>query len=874
MQSTALDLTKSELEYRHDAGVREVEFSALIYEAIEFFPYPFAIYRADGSPLICNSSYRESGHRPDLTGAPPAAGQAPTFRSAGRTYDVTQQSMPSGTVTVMLTPIRAPAAAPPAEPRKLKARDVLEAIDQGFAIFDENDNLVVANQTYKQIFTSIVDKIVPGTPFETLIRTAAERHQNIEALTDPEAWVQGRLAKHRAAAGVYEHKFSDGRWIQVRERKTAVGQTIGTYTDVTSLIRRTEELAEARDRLEAVSRRMKGIIEASSDWIWSSNADGQVSCELQISRGNDDFDPAPHIAAALRSLIAAEQKRTAAAGDGTSAVTLRGVIHPVSLADGRALFLKINGKAVLTDLGVLEGYIGTASDETEKITIQQEAAHHTAVLEGVLDSIPQGVVVFSPDQTTVMSNRQATEILGTAIRDGDPIEALEPCAGKDVVQKLRRWAAAGNGLEMETAEFQTPAESTVAMRASFKRTNGFVVTFTDVTEQRKAATLTHQSQKLMALGELTGGVAHEFNNLLTSIGGFSRMAKQHADNAETVTECLEEVVAAADRAADLTRQMLTFSRKDHFEEKTVVAADIARSLGKMMKPLLPETVEFVTEIDDDTTCVKVDVAQVSQAVMNLILNARDAMPNGGGVVLRVRKGAGPDGSDPGKWMIFSVADDGTGIDEQTLPRIFDPFFTTKEQGKGTGLGLSVVHGIVQRCGGTITVESLVGVGTTFLIFLPVAGGEADAVPAPEEMPAPTSRGETILVVEDEPGVRRLVVKTLEAQGYRVLVAADHASAADALAASDDPPALLLTDVVLPGKSGPEIAAELRERFAGIKVLFMSGYIAPGIENLGLISDDETVLSKPFAPETLCQAVSDMLSGAEHTHTEPAERRAS
>jgi signal transduction histidine kinase/FixJ family two-component response regulator len=766
-------------------------------------------------------------------------------------------------------------AARPARAQSLVVKDVLKAIDQGFALFDERDCLVVANAVYKEIFAGIADIIRPGVAFEMLVRTAAQRGQNTEAILDPEEWVQGRLATHRAAAGVYEHKFSDGRWIQVRERKTALGQTIGTYTNVTSLVQRSEDLALARDRLDSLSRRMKGMVETSSDWIWTSDVDGHVICEPQGPGVDDGFHPAPYIAAAFKEMMKAASNTGSPHANTQPATAVRRIIHPVKLADGRALFLKISGKAVYTQDGSLEGHIGTASDETYRINIQRRMAQHTAVLESVLESIPSGVVVFSPERRVVMANRQAETLLGMATRTGDHLQPLQVFLGCELVDKIVSWSEAERGPELEAQEIQTSNGNLVVVRANFLSTGGFVVAFEDVTEQRQAIVINYQAQKLMALGELTGGVAHEFNNLLTSISGFAHMARQHVHQAEPadrsgkgsmVADCLDEVITASKRAADLTRQMLTFSRKDLFEAKTVVAADIVRPLAKMMTPLLPEMVKMHLAIDDDTSCVKVDLSQMSQAVMNLVLNARDAMPQGGAVTLRVYRGIRPDSPRSGRWLVLSVTDEGTGISEATLPRIFDPFFTTKGPGKGTGLGLSVVHGIVQRSGGTITVDSLVGRGTTFLIYLPITNAEADELAQASSL-APSGSGQYIVVVEDEPGVLRMVVQTLRAHGYRVWGAADHAELMsmfnnglhDDMLRGGDAPAMLLTDVVLPGKSGPEIAAEMRGRFPGIQVLFMSGYVAPGIEAMGMIGDQSNVLSKPFSPDVLCRAVSQMLA---------------
>lgn len=622
-------------------------------------------------------------------------------------------------------------------PGDAMATQVLEAIDQGFAIFDAEDRLIVANRVYRETFPAVAESIAPGVAFETLIRLAAERGQNVEALSDPESWVQTRLAIHRAASGVYEHKFSDGRWIQVRERRTPLGHTIGTYTDVTSLMRRTEE-----------------------------------------------------------------------------------------------------------------------------------AAHHLAVLEGVMHSIPQGVIVYSPQRRVQMRNRQATQLLGCSVDHGDALEALRSSLGPDPIDAIVRWFSAGEGRELAPMEF-SPRPGVLALaRANFMTTGGFVLTVGDVTELREASRMAHQAQKLAALGELAGGVAHQFNNLLTSIGGFARMALRSPDDADSVKECLEEVIGATQQAADMTRQMLSFSRKENFEERVVVAAGLVKSLVRMVRPLLPETVQLTIDIDDETSCVKVEATQMSQALMNLILNSRDALPQGGRIHLRVCPGRAPDASDAHPWIVFSVTDNGTGIAEQDLSRIFDPFFTTKAPGQGTGLGLSVVHGIVRRAGGQVTVRSMKGAGTTFSLHLPVAGGQPDAEPAPDAA-APSGEGRTVMVLEDEPAVRRLVVKTLQAQGYRVVVAGDPAAAMRAFSRRGPTPDLLLTDVVLPGRSGPEVATELLQSHPSLKVVFMSGYVSPEIQDLGLIGEHAQVISKPFAPEALCRVIGSVLRSEPHAREEAA-----
>jgi signal transduction histidine kinase/CheY-like chemotaxis protein len=750
------------------------------------------------------------------------------------------------------------ATAKATQTRQLIAADVLDAIDQGFALFDENDRLLVANAAYREIFAGIADIIQPGVPFETLVCVAAQRHQNLEAIQDPQGWIQGRLAKHRAAAGVYEHKFSDGRWIQVRERRTALGHFLCTYTDVTSLILRTEELATARDALSAVSRRMKAMIEASSDWVWSSNAYGLVNCELQVAGSQHGFDPSRHIEAALQTAMHVSTGDVQTLEVATAARFT--VPVPVHLPDGSTRFLKISGKAIRDDQGLMEGFVGTATDETEKINSQRDAEHRAAVLQAVLHSIATGVVVFSSDGFVVMCNPRAQVMLGLPIKCGDTLAKFQDSLGAAWVDKLVLWSAQRQATDIACDEVETPTGTVLTSRANFMATGGFVIAFADVTEQRRAIMTSHQSQKLIALGELAGGVAHEFNNLLTAISGFAHMARQSVHKPETAVDCLNEVIGATEHAAALTRQMLTFSRRDRFEEKTVVGADIVRSLVKLIQPLLPETVSLRVLFDDATSRIKVDVAQVSQAVMNLILNARDSMPQGGAIELRVGLGTPADEAKAGRWLVFTVADEGSGIDEANLPRIFDPFFTTKAQGQGTGLGLSVTHGVVRRSGGTIKVESRLGVGTTFSLHLPVA--EDDRTP---NAPTPASKavashgdGRRVMLVEDEPAVRRFVQQTLRAQGYQVQVAGSWAEVVPWLAASAPQFDLLLSDMVLPGKCGPEIAAEVRGRFPTVHVLFMSGYVTPDIQQLGLLDQATPMLNKPFTPEALCQAVAQAL----------------
>jgi CheY-like chemotaxis protein len=373
---------------------------------------------------------------------------------------------------------------------------------------------------------------------------------------------------------------------------------------------------------------------------------------------------------------------------------------------------------------------------------------------------------------------------------------------------------------------------------------------------------------MVALGHLVGGVAHEFNNLLTSIGGFSKMALDKADQVDMVRDCLEEVILASDRAADLTRQMLAYGRKQPVETKVFAAEKILDDLERMLQPLLPVSIALSIERSEEEIFVDSDVTQITQAVLNLLLNARDAMPSGGKLTLNLStgtmaatNGSGIDDQQSRPCAIYRVADTGTGIDDATLRQIFDPFFTTKEQGKGTGLGLSFVHAVVERSGGRITVESKIGAGTTFRIFLPQVARPSHATTADWEEFASCGGSETILVVEDERGVRNLVRSVLAECGYQVLAAADHDEAMAFLRATHTPPALLLTDVGLPGRSGPEIAEELLALMPDLKVIFMSGHTDRDGPNSHRLSAEAVLLNKPFSPPELARLIRAVLDGS-------------
>lgn len=375
-----------------------------------------------------------------------------------------------------------------------------------------------------------------------------------------------------------------------------------------------------------------------------------------------------------------------------------------------------------------------------------------------------------------------------------------------------------------------------------------------------------QSQKMEAVGRLAGGVAHDFNNLLTVIRGYSELLLARLAPDDPVRKEMIEVKKAADRASGLTRQLLAFSRRQFIAPKVIDLNALIANMDSMLRRLLGEDiVELCTELSPQTGLIRADSGQIEQVIMNLAVNARDAMPKGGRLTIETRNVTigkptrqTPVGVKPGAYVLLAVRDTGHGMDEETQSHLFEPFFTTKDKGKGTGLGLSTVYGIVKQSGGSIVVESQKEQGATFKIYFPLVeqGVTAGALDVTE----PAHGRETILLVEDEPAVRGLVQETLRLHGYTVLEARHGIEALMTGAKHQGPIHLLLTDVVMPQMSGPEVAEKIQVVRPGIKVLYMSGYPDHPAFEQGGISRDASFLPKPFTPNVLAKKVRDVLDG--------------
>ncbi|HTP67543.1 MAG TPA: PAS domain S-box protein [Dongiaceae bacterium] len=388
----------------------------------------------------------------------------------------------------------------------------------------------------------------------------------------------------------------------------------------------------------------------------------------------------------------------------------------------------------------------------------------------------------------------------------------------------------------------------------------------DITERKQLETQLQQSRKMEAVGRLAGGIAHDFNNLLTIITGYTDLALSRPAVPLDLRADIERIESAAGRAAALVRQLLAFSRKQVLQPKIFDLNVIVVNMEKLLRRLVDDNIEMSTSVRDDLGKVKADPAQIEQVIMNLVVNARDAMPNGGRLLLETCNvdldsvyASEHASVKPGRYVMLAVSDTGVGMDSETVAHIFEPFYTTKESGRGTGLGLSTVYGIVKQSGGYIWVYSEPGKGSTFKVYLPRVEQTADQETA-KSVPLLDHRGsETILLVEDEEAVRDLVKTILTGQGYHVIVARDPRHAEEVAAKFPGKIHLLLTDVVMPGTSGRELAVVITRRRPNIRVLYMSGYTENVVTSGGLLEEGLAFLQKPFSPAALAQRIREVLA---------------
>lgn len=499
----------------------------------------------------------------------------------------------------------------------------------------------------------------------------------------------------------------------------------------------------------------------------------------------------------------------------------------------------------------------------------------------LIENSSDAIALFKVDGTILYASPSTPQVLGYAPEEFVSLNALELIHPEDrglVMERCKmalrqpRVGMRGEARARHKDGRWVWLEGTFTNLFEDPSVGSFVNNYRDIIERKLAEEALRESeeqlrlaQKLESVGRLAGGIAHDFNNLLVVINGYSDLLLRRKGVDEASLEKIEQIKKAGERAAVLTRQLLAFSRRQVLQPKVLDLNTSVNSIGKMLQRLIGEDIELVLSLKPALGHVKADPGQIEQVLMNLVVNARDAMPNGGtllietaNIELNTKYAFEHVAVQPGPYIMLIVTDNGHGMDAQTRKQIFEPFFTTKEIGKGTGLGLSTAYGIVKQSGGYIWVYSEVGQGSTFKIYLPRVDEETS--PALEDVSdtaLPKGTG-TILLVEDEPMVREIARRTLEMSGYKVLEAANGRDALDVVAQEQGSIDLVLTDVIMPQMGGRELAAHLTSRLPLTKILYMSGYTDHALTHNGILETNIAFLEKPFTPDTLSRRVRDLL----------------
>jgi len=500
--------------------------------------------------------------------------------------------------------------------------------------------------------------------------------------------------------------------------------------------------------------------------------------------------------------------------------------------------------------------------------LRQSEQRFRALVENSEDSIQlataRGTLLYVSPSTERLYDRPTAEVVGRNV-----FELVHPDDRERLTEQWQR-CLDHPGVAIR-GEFRLPRTDRFieAVRVNHLNDPGLKAVVTicrDVTERRRLETRVHQTQRLEAIGRLAGGIAHDFNNILSAIHGFASIVHGELADRDPLRGDVQEILKAVERAANLTRQLLAFGRRQVLQPKVIDVASYVRDLERMIRRIVGEDIEIVVRVDEGAVTAKADPGQLEQVLINLVVNARDAMPTGGRITIEASNVVVGDEDSresaelaPGSYVMLSVSDTGIGMSKKVQDHIFEPFFTTKESGQGSGLGLSTVFGIVKQSGGHIFVESDPGHGSTFRIYFPASRERPTRVITSASLaPVKLSGAETILLVEDENAVRSFVARALRQQGYQVL---DASNGGEALMIAEQHPGiihLLLTDVIMPRVSGKQLAERLRTLRADLRVLYMSGYAEEIIAPHGVLEPGAAFIEKPLTAEALGRKVREVL----------------
>jgi PAS domain S-box-containing protein len=758
-----------------------------------------------------------------------------------------------------------------AMPRRIRRRialyrATLESTADGILVLGRDNRIVRFNDRCAELLEippAVLARYEIGPVLLRALRRAADPAALLARLR--------ALGAEPAATGSAVIEFADGRVVECHARPQYLdGVVIGkvwSFRDHTDRWRAEVELRRSEERFRALLENVWDsivLIDAAGVIHFSASAEtvGGYRHEDLIGRNVLDLLHPEDRGSAEQMLAGLVEVH------GARVATEIRFLH----ADGSWRVGEVIAQNLLGHPAV-RGIVINTHDITERKRVEEELEVQRAYFAELFESAPEAIVLVDEHDRVLRANQEFTRTFGYTIEEvvGRPAaDLIIPAELRDEALAITERVAVGEKVSLETVRrrkdgVRVPVSIlATAIRAPGKGLEIYGI-YRDITGRKQLEEQLLQSQKIEAVGRLAGGIAHDFNNLLTAIRGHTSFLMEEIPTDAPWRSELGEIDRAAGRAASLTRQLLAFSRKQILNPRVVDLNALILGMEKLLRRLIGEDIALVAALSPGECRVKADPGQLEQVLLNLVVNARDAMPAGGRIVVETRPvpasvASAPASAAPaaGGYALLAVRDNGQGMDEQTRERIFEPFFTTKGPGEGTGLGLSTVYGIVEQSGGWLRVESEVGRGTTMSVFLPWAEEAVEAPPAPARQGEAAGRGETVLLVEDDGAVRALARRILERQGYRLLAAGTGEEAIQLATHHDGALDLLLTDVVMPGMSGRELAERLTAERPGLGVLFMSGYTEDDVLRRGIFETGTSFLGKPFTPDVLARRVREVL----------------
>ena len=678
------------------------------------------------------------------------------------------------------------------------------------------------------------------------------------------------------ARRVGEGDFNANFELPGRDELAMLGRALSGMT--AQLRAHVEEVKGSRSELEASHERFSAVARATNDiiWDWDPRTDRVWRSEAvktllgyATEHNGGSLDWLRHVAPADHPRVEASFRDALASGATTWSSEYR--LHR---ADGSVAHIFDRAIIMRDEEGRPIRMVGAMTDITAQRHAEEGHERLAAILEaspdfvGMADAVTLRVIWINRAGRRMVGLTENEDVSHLYVHDFQPSWVLESLLDEIISVAVGSGVWTGEaGLLHRNGQEVPVLETVVAHRRSDGTAEYISTVARDLRDRKQLEAQLLQAQKMESIGRLAGGVAHDFNNMLTAIIGYTELAKAQLPGDHPVQHDLANVHDAARRSAALTRQLLAFARKQVISPRAVDLNELIQRMEAMLTRLLGEDIHLSTRLERDVAPVLIDPGQFEQVLMNLAVNARDAMPEGGTLQIETANASLEEawchqhpGSTPGEYGLVRVSDTGSGMSREVMQHLFEPFFTTKASGEGTGLGLATCYGIVKQSGGSIWVSSELGRGTTFDIYVPRHSGEAaTAGDVRRVVPVQNTGRETILLVEDETFVRDLAQRALAARGYRILTAADGPDAVEIARTHEGAIDLVLSDVVMPRMGVAELAAKLRAHRPGIRLLFMSGYSETAVHKHGVIEAGAGLVQKPFTPETLARQVREALN---------------